>query len=674
MSDRVPGRAGEPASERPQRRSTPIHLDSLVARVRSLRIDLWFPVVVVGVVLLLSAFGVSGSSLPTYSPSGAPDTDALVVGEPLSIRSDEWLAWSPMKTGRVRADFPATQTYGMGEVDLSGSWRPQLPSRSLGAALYSPFNLPLVLLPLEQGFALMWWLPFVACSLGLYAWFRAMRVGAGVALAAALLVTTAPAAVWWSGWLCQTIGAAAIPCAILVAATRTWSRSRPWAIAIAVGAALTAANLPWFYQPWALPSAVFLGGTTALWGLGVAEHRRAFLTVGAVAGGVFAIESLVYLLHERAYYESLQDTVYPGRRRSEGGEVDIGMAFSSLFAFTLASDKGHALATNNLSEISMGWTVFAPLTAVTAALARRTLLRDRERVMLLGSLALALVLTSWCFVRWPSTFARVVGLSLVPSTRIAPMLGLVWMVCFVLMLGTPERRAAVRRDLGRSGVVVVTLTTTLVAAWGATRFRTDYLPSLGTARVWLPVAVVAVLVLLLWTRLWAWVVTVAVVLSVVSGALVNPISIGTGALDDSHPAALVRRLDDRLVGDGNGRWAADDIFVNGLLNGEGVQSLSSFNDPVVPAGWRHLDPGGRQEDQWNRFGYITFDWEPGRSGVLVENPVQDQIVVRIDPCNPRLDDLSLRVVVSHEELDGACLTERARFRWQGRPVRVYERR
>jgi hypothetical protein len=650
-----------------------MQLRSAADRVRRVRIDLWFPIVVVGFVLLLSAFGVSGSSVSIYSPSGAPDSAALVTGEPRQIRSDEWLAWSPMKTGRVQAGFPATQTYGLGEVELGDSWRPQLPSRSIGAALYSPFNLPLVVLPLEQGFALMWWLPFVACSLGLYAWLRAMRVDATVALAASLITTTAPSAVWWSGWLCQIIGAAAIPCAILVAATRLWERRRGWAIAVAVGGALAAANLPWFYQPWALACGLFIGGVTALWGLAVAERRRPFLLVVAIAGGLFAIESLVYLLHERSYYEALQDTVYPGQRRSDGGGINIGLAFSSLFPFALAGDPGDTLVHNNLSEVSMGWTVLLPLTASIAALARRTLLRDRERVLLFGTLVLATFLSAWCFIRFPASLARLTGLTLIPPERMAPLLGFFWTVGLSLVLADAKRRAAVWRELGRSGAVVVTAVTTIVAAWGSSRFRLDYLEPIGFLRSWGPVVLVAVLAALLFTRWRAVAVVTAVVVAVVSGVLVNPLTVGLGALDDSRASALVERLDERFVERGDGAWAADDIYVNGLLNAHGVRSLSSFNDPVVPSGWRVLDPRGRQEAAWNRFAYIFFDWSPEQTGVTIENPTQDQISVRIDPCNPRLDRLSLRAVVSEEPLTAACLAERARFRWQGRQFRVYER-
>lgn len=636
-------------------------------------LDLCFPVVVVCAVALLSALRVSGSSVPVFSASGAPDRDAVLVGKTRPIRSDEWLAWTPLKTGRVRAGFPATQVYGMERIDVSGSWRPQVPNRNLGAALYAPWNLPLVVLPLEQGFALMWWLPFAACALGVYAWLRAMRLDAGIALCTALLATSAPAAVWWSGWMCQVIAAAAIPCAILVAATRLWHRARGWAVAVAVGGALAAANLPWFYQPWALPCGVFVGAVTACWGLGAADRRRAFVPVAVIAGAVFALEEALYLLHERSYYRALQDTVYPGDRRADGGGVSLGRLLSSLFPFTLSSGKGEALEQTNLSEISMGWTILLPVAATSAALGRRVVRRDRDVVLIVGTIGIAAILTSWCFVRWPDVLARVSGLTYVPPERLAPLVGFFWLVVFALLFGTAPRRVALVAELGRTGAAIVVVVTLFVAAWGATEFRAQFLPGLSDARLWLPVVVVGVLVVLLFTRWWVVALVAATTLGVISGAVVNPLSVGLGSLDDSRAARIVRRIDDRLVKPGRGAWAADTIFADGLLNAQGVDSLSSFNDPVSTDGWRVLDPRGRYEDAWNRFAYISFAWEPGLPAPVVEAPIADQLTVRTDPCDRRLSRLRLRAVVSRQPLDAGCLAEVARFSWQGDRYTIYER-
>ncbi|MGA1010656.1 MAG: DUF7657 domain-containing protein, partial [Ilumatobacteraceae bacterium] len=51
-----------------------------------------------GAVLLLAvltALGIHQSSLPLNSVSTSAPGNALVLGDPLDVRSDEWLRWSP---------------------------------------------------------------------------------------------------------------------------------------------------------------------------------------------------------------------------------------------------------------------------------------------------------------------------------------------------------------------------------------------------------------------------------------------------------------------------------------------------------------------------------------------------------------------------------------------------
>jgi len=640
--------------------------------VRSL--DFWFPVCILLALCLLSALKLSGSSLPAYSSSGRVDERAIVSGDPRLIRSDEWLAWSPMKIGRVQNGFASHQSYGMGSADLSNSWRPQLPSRSLGGAIFAPFNLPLVLLPLGQGFAMAWWMPFAACLLGVYAWLRALRVDKGIALAAAVLATSAPAGAWWSGWLCQTIGAATIPAAVLVGAVRLWPHRRGWAAAVAVAAAVAAANLPWWYAPWSIPVAMFVAVVTACWGLADRDRRQAFFPVAAVAGVVFGVEQLAYYVHERSYYVALQNTAYPGRRRDEGGGITIAQVFSSLFPFQLAGDPGKAITRTNLSEISMSWTVFFPFTATVAALGRRAIRRSNEWLMLTGAAVIGAVLTSWCFVQWPSRLGRLTGLTLVPPFRMAPLIGFFWLMTFALLFGTRQRRQALAGELGRVGIAIAVVVTVFIAAWAGNDFRDAYLPAISSLRIWLTVGIIGILFALLWTRARVVALWIAVTLSVVSGILVNPLIEGTGALEDSRAARVVQRIDERQVEPRGGTWAADNTFVNGLLNGQGVNSLSSFNDPVDADGWRVLDPRGRYESAWNRFAYIVFSWNSSLRRPLIRSTSADVVVVEIDPCDRRLGRLELRRVVSSTPLEASCLTEQARFRWQGSQYRIYARR
>ncbi len=632
---RVPALAdcGVPAPAGPWPRRTAIPARSVAQRARSAGLDFWLPLLVLLAVGTLSAFSISGSSVGVWATGSAPDSSDVLAGKVRFIRSDEYQATTPIKTGRVRAGFPANETFGMGTVHLSDTWRPQFPSRTLGGAIFAPFNLPLALLPLGPGFALWWWLPFLACFLGVYAWLRLMRVDAWFAATAAVLVTTAPAAVWWSGWVCQATAQAVVPCAVLLTALHLWSRSRRGAIAVAALAALAAASAPWFYQPWNIPAALFAGGLTVLWAWSQPELRKALFVLAAVAAGVLVVEQAVYLLHERAYYEALGNTVYPGKRRESGGGVGVGKLLSSMFAFDLASRRGDTLAAENLSEIAMGWTVAAPIAAGVGVLARRALRADPERVLVLGGLALTALLSSWCLVRWPSVLAKVTLLTFVQPNRMAPFVGFFGVVMLALLFGRAERRARLRAELDREAVVLIAIGTMLVVAWGATDTRNVYLPSTADLRIVVLTLAVGVVIMAMATKWWKLMLGVVTAACVTSGIIVNPLMQGLGALSDAPAARTVRRLDRQLAAPSHGNWASDQLATNALLNAEGVRSLSSYNDPVSKHGWPRARPSGPVREQLEplRLHHLPLGTRPprsrhrgagGRHGACARRPVR----------------------------------------------------
>src|SRR5215207_9078333 len=102
--------------------------DTMRSRVVSLaRIDVVFPAVVVLAFLLFGSLGVSGSSLAELSASGR-SSSGVIIGDTKHIRSDEYRVWSPVRIGRVEADFARDATFGLGREQIGNTWRPMIPS------------------------------------------------------------------------------------------------------------------------------------------------------------------------------------------------------------------------------------------------------------------------------------------------------------------------------------------------------------------------------------------------------------------------------------------------------------------------------------------------------------------------------------------------------------------
>src|SRR5438105_12304540 len=95
-SERVEPRPGTTPIDTVTEAASPRTARPVTARVRSAGLDLWYPVVVVFVVGVLSAFAISGSSLAALEPSGSPGSSAVIAGHVRPIRSDEYIAISPI--------------------------------------------------------------------------------------------------------------------------------------------------------------------------------------------------------------------------------------------------------------------------------------------------------------------------------------------------------------------------------------------------------------------------------------------------------------------------------------------------------------------------------------------------------------------------------------------------
>jgi hypothetical protein len=458
-----------------------------------------------------------------------------------------------------------------------------------------------------------------------------------------------------------------------MSATNWWPRSRAKSLALTCTAVLVVAGLPWTYQPWAIVPALFTGAVTVAWGLSAKDRRRAFLMTASLFVGLFVAASAAYLIHEIDYYRALAGTEYPGSRRLEGGGVSIGGLLTSLFAAVANGVDGRDLQGTNLSEFSTGWTIVLPVVIGIMVFARSALRSGSERGLMMGTGLASVILGSWTIIRWPDALAQVTLLTFVGPGRLVPFLGFFGITALVLLTGDDNRWNRIQGALdgfSRAFLVVMVLGLT---AWAATEAKMTFLPTISAMTVAITAAVAMTLTGLLVSGRRFLAIGSFAAISCLIAAFVNPLTTGVGAIRHSPPATELRWIDETLVRPVNGTWAADDFRLIALLNGNGFDALSSFNDPVDENGWSILDPEGRFETEWNRLGYILFRWAPGRQRPGIENPRTDVVLVRIDPCDPRLDRLGLTALISSGPISGSCLVPVATFDWDGRERVVWRR-
>ncbi|CAB4960008.1 unannotated protein [freshwater metagenome] len=630
---------------------------------RRLAATRWEVVAPIVLYVLVSLAGISLSSIGIAELREDPaDPTGVMLGDAQAIRADEFLTGTPIllgveATGRTDDLNPLTAPQQLLAV---------LPAGPVTSVLY-PDGTALRLgpyLPDSVLHSARAWLGTLLLLLAAPAWFRRLTGSRWIGWFAVALVVFSPANAWWSNSHAAMLGFA-FAGALALARAVDASRASRWPVAAGWGL-LSAALLvrtPLMYPPWAVvlvPTVVL--ATVAACVARPEARRRTVATIAAVGALTLTFLALV-LWESSAALEAAGGTVYPGDRASSGA----ASAFQLLFGATSLDElaDGAAVVGSNASEISSGFTIALVLAVLLLVRGMRWQVPGQHAAVVAAAV-LTGFWTLWATVDLGDLGARIPGINIVPPARDAQVLGHLGVILLCLVLPAARRRASLAVAALAGG------TTAVVAAHAGSLLRTQNLPEMSLADVWLAAAAVCVVVLVLvrWPRRPAgYVLGSVLALSLVWN--VNPVLFGLGDLRGTEAADAMLADGEDARADGT-VWASDHYSVDALMIATGVPALSgrqmSGPDRAV---WERLDPGGVHEDVWNRGGaYIWFSWS-GRKELVMDNPSPDVIHVTGSPCEVAERLPRLGTIVARQELDLDCLRPDGTFTWGGATRWVY---
>ncbi|GIG39633.1 DUF7657 domain-containing protein [Cellulomonas phragmiteti] len=616
----------------------------------------WHVVGPVAVYLLLVVLGVTLSSIGTWELRQDPAQPyGHQIGEPLALRSDEFLTSTPLNlgvtaTGSTDDLNPLAAPHGFTSLLSSG------PVSSV--VLHDATLLRLgPWLPDASLLAARWWLPVLLLLLGAPAFFREVTGNRWVGWFAAGLMLASPATAWWSLGPVTMLGYTLAGAAALLLCARRWTQDRR-AVAVAYGltAAVLLARTPFHYQPWTIVVVLPLLVAAVLTVLRDRETRRTGLVVtAAVGGGALALAGAV-LAENWASFQAITSTLYPGARVVTGESQPLQEVFG---ATLLGWQEYLPITGTNNSEISSSFAVAAiwvlVLVASRAVAWRRV---NRPAIAVLG--AATVFWSSWVLVDWGVVGTHVPLANLVPPGRAADVLGYLAVALLCLLLPGLVERPGVVRAVVAGGAV------TAVVGVAGLFLQRDNLLGLSSPRILLASVLTGLCVALVTWRPRAvvpYVVTVALAVTLVWR--VNPVLVGLGDLRASSTAQQMMR-DGAWLREHGQAWASDDVTVDALMLATGVPALSG-RQLAGPdrAAWQRMLPGS-DENVWNRGGsFVLFVWDD-TVPLTVSNPAADRIEVRGPACEVATRMREMTSVVSSHRLDEPCLVEHDSFVWSGR--------
>ncbi|GCE77700.1 DUF7657 domain-containing protein [Cellulomonas biazotea] len=618
------------------------------------RVLLAFPAAVLLALVTLVSLGISGSSsgvVHDWFETGA-DPDLLLL-KPQAIRSDEWIVQTVWTVSQVEEGLPLRNEAMPGGVDMSMLW--EVPYAEWSAA-FRPHNLGFFFLPLDNAFALKWWLPgaalAVACSMFLTSlWPR--RPGSAALVSVGFFV--APFFQWW--YLPQTLWPAAW--ALLLMTGVIWvssgaSRGHRWTWAAVVGYVSVTAALG-IYAPFLVPSAYVAAFFALGWVLRrdadvpVTTRLRRLLPLGVAAAAAAAV-MVVFLLTRWDTVTAFLETVYPGQRLTEAGagldDPDKEASFAGAFGLALRDGSSYGLRPN-ASEAS----TFVFVGAFLAAVGIWLLVRQRRRRLpldrtILYPLICGVVLVAFLYVPGWDVVAHLLLLDRVTPGRMLIGLGLLSIVLIgvtVRALDAEDLRAPWWLAGGLGAVVVVAH----LVLW---RVLSDRPAVLAAAGPWIVIVLAfALSVVLFARRRVAAAAGLFLLVSGVVGGWVNPLYRGVFDLRETDVAQAVEAQDE----ENPGRWiGVGDAMVGPILTETGVDGFNAFQGAPNAEMWSELDPSGRYELNWNRFANVGWSVDPDQPRIW--NPAGDQIRVSFDSCAPFEQSIAENVL-SDRPIDQPCL-------------------
>src|SRR5207248_7125576 len=175
-----------------------------------------------------------------------------------------------------------------------------------------------------------------------------------------------------------------------------------------------------------------------VWWLGVLE-------VTGVAAAVIGVLIVAFVLAHRGAFDALANSIYPGRRRSAGGDGDLSVLFGAPFDLVESTRAAPLLAVNGLNQSEAAAGLFTIIAIVVAVVADRTtsMLKPwRSRVVLLTLIGVSAIFLVWYLLPVPSGVGRLLLLDHVRSDRMLLPLAVGGAVALGVFLDARRRSGA----------------------------------------------------------------------------------------------------------------------------------------------------------------------------------------------------------------------------------------
>lgn len=652
---------------------------ALVSEIaKKLAASVWlFPAILTVVLISLTAARISGSSIGTYHQyfnGSQPDSD-LIFGQPRTIRSDEWLVNSQAIIAQFKEGMPRINDNIGGGQDMSVVV--DAPYRDW-SVVFKPHTLGFFFLPLENAFALRWWL--IGYLLMLSAYFFVLMVLPGQRLIAAGLAISlffSGFVQWWYAY--GTFGSLYFSLFIAITTVgifRAKSQKRRMLLGVLLtylGVCFALVLYPPFQIPCAIVTVAFLAGYL------LNERRKAGsmpilpgLTVVLVSVVVAVAIVGAFIATRKDVIDTITNTDYPGTRVIKSGGISATHLFSSHLGYQF-TDNANAdkyfidgMIPTNQSEAS-NFLLLLPFLIIPVGLLVIRGWRSRGiDWQALALVAVALVFILEIFSPGFTEISKMFFLHKVGGARVLIGMGLLNLVLVTLMIRQMQRQGVVLVGAAAFGYAFSVFLFTFAVTMTVERYPGDFISPVSGFMLSVPYAVIMYLLLRGFTN---WAITAYALFAVISTAGVNPLYRGVSVLTESPVVQEIERIAEK----DNKPWATDGGYMVNIVNVSGAKTLSAVYGYPQKKLWEGID--GVNHRDYNRYAHVGFHFSTDPShqtSIKLNSP--DSFVVSTYVCGDYLKQQAVGYILSQSDLVAPCLEPMSRTYTATSAVNIYRLR
>lgn len=553
-------------------------------------------IIFLAIAFCLVLFKVNFSNMRCYQgiiPNNIASLGATTLGQPRGVRSDEYLVGVPtFLTQCLNGDL--SLLFRAGDSVWQTIYNVFI--------LLNPYYWGRLFLPDAYAFS---WTDVMNVVISCYAFFRLFDIltkNKKLSAAAAFILVFSPGAQWWSGaWSAGKI------CGFIVLFYDYFNGdNRLKKTLCAYGlVCLTSTVVPQLYPAWDIPRVyLFLLILICIY---ISERKINFhksdipyVTVTTVLMVLFVLS---YFISQAGATEAMLDTVYPGKRFSAGGDLSINGPWAKYLLAPFLPYKELSVAGTNQSEISAYYCLF-PIPFIIYLAQFKEL---KKRAIVNGLVVFCALCAVYMIVGIGETLARVTLWSYTTSDRLFTVFEfasniLLILECAYIAPRAVEKIKAIRKpELVWLAVIDIGILAFML--W-VVNHHFEYVEYIGA--VAFGYAVVALLMVgnLMFLGRGKAVLAVLVLLTLFTGAIVNPINFGVDIMEGTPLAQEIRAIDTEKTG----RWIAlDNMVMPKYVYAQGVDCLNYLSWPPRFDLFEPLDEDGKYTDVYNRYAHMTVN-------------------------------------------------------------------